>query len=501
MTMITPSYLGETIEYSSLHACRSTLEDPTIRGFDAATLAKVAEYSVLPGKFQGGVAVMPGHPETLAAYYLPDEFHGTHLAIFDAGIMRPNEPNYSSGSDARTGLLFSEDGRFLFSGSFANSNVSGSTTRYAVDSSGIPAQTSVMASGGGPITISGGVLYTSLGTLIDPQSMNEIGFLGMTGPIAIDGANDRILEVHYQPASNASSYPEVLQAFDLATQQPLGSMGIGGVNYFDAAVGASGNLFRFGRDGLVWSGPYGILVFHTPLAGPAPSIDANGVVNTASLQGGPIAPGEALTIKGTNLGPNRVQATEPSVFGVLPTAINNVQVWFGNRAGTLLMTSENQLNVIAPFELNPGTNTNLQVWYYGIPSAKIGLPVAAAAPALFTRNGSGTGSVVAMDSNGYSVGGARTGGTITLFGTGGGRIAAGSAGSIARSLSPLAGSTQVTLAGQAATVVSAGSMPGLPNGIFQLVVQIPPGLAAGPQPVTVKINGQSSPKGATLAIH
>ena len=34
MTMITPSYLGETIEYSSLHACRSTLEDPTL--IDAA---------------------------------------------------------------------------------------------------------------------------------------------------------------------------------------------------------------------------------------------------------------------------------------------------------------------------------------------------------------------------------------------------------------------------------------------------------------------------------
>ena len=31
MTMITPSYLGETIEYSSLHACRSTLEDPSLR--------------------------------------------------------------------------------------------------------------------------------------------------------------------------------------------------------------------------------------------------------------------------------------------------------------------------------------------------------------------------------------------------------------------------------------------------------------------------------------
>ena len=34
MTMITPSYLGETIEYSSLHACRSTLEDPTTESFE-----------------------------------------------------------------------------------------------------------------------------------------------------------------------------------------------------------------------------------------------------------------------------------------------------------------------------------------------------------------------------------------------------------------------------------------------------------------------------------
>ena len=34
MTMITPSYLGETIEYSSLHACRSTLEDPMCQGLD-----------------------------------------------------------------------------------------------------------------------------------------------------------------------------------------------------------------------------------------------------------------------------------------------------------------------------------------------------------------------------------------------------------------------------------------------------------------------------------
>ena len=38
MTMITPSYLGETIEYSSLHACRSTLEDPTHMGLPSQLL-------------------------------------------------------------------------------------------------------------------------------------------------------------------------------------------------------------------------------------------------------------------------------------------------------------------------------------------------------------------------------------------------------------------------------------------------------------------------------
>ena len=46
MTMITPSYLGETIEYSSLHACRSTLEDPTMN------LAVTFPYSDVSGAIQ-----------------------------------------------------------------------------------------------------------------------------------------------------------------------------------------------------------------------------------------------------------------------------------------------------------------------------------------------------------------------------------------------------------------------------------------------------------------
>ena len=49
MTMITPSYLGETIEYSSLHACRSTLEDPT--GLRPAKLHEIAQRQAGPELF------------------------------------------------------------------------------------------------------------------------------------------------------------------------------------------------------------------------------------------------------------------------------------------------------------------------------------------------------------------------------------------------------------------------------------------------------------------
>ena len=49
MTMITPSYLGETIEYSSLHACRSTLEDPT-----DAPIRDIQQTSVTPPCLDSG---------------------------------------------------------------------------------------------------------------------------------------------------------------------------------------------------------------------------------------------------------------------------------------------------------------------------------------------------------------------------------------------------------------------------------------------------------------
>ena len=54
MTMITPSYLGETIEYSSLHACRSTLEDPTAEA--GRTDEALDEFHAVAAYFPGAEA-------------------------------------------------------------------------------------------------------------------------------------------------------------------------------------------------------------------------------------------------------------------------------------------------------------------------------------------------------------------------------------------------------------------------------------------------------------
>ena len=72
MTMITPSYLGETIEYSSLHACRSTLEDPTLTS--EVILASDPAHAIPVQINRNGlrtIAVGTGNTSRLKLPYLP----------------------------------------------------------------------------------------------------------------------------------------------------------------------------------------------------------------------------------------------------------------------------------------------------------------------------------------------------------------------------------------------------------------------------------------------
>ena len=71
MTMITPSYLGETIEYSSLHACRSTLEDPT-------GMQQAAQKMGKSGSCVAALVYVYDHAARDLSRRLVENYHGHH---------------------------------------------------------------------------------------------------------------------------------------------------------------------------------------------------------------------------------------------------------------------------------------------------------------------------------------------------------------------------------------------------------------------------------------
>jgi len=462
--------------------------DSVVQRIDPATLTKISSFPyrppVVPFPYGGGysfdsITVMPGKPDTLVVGYYPDPRSSpTQLTIFDSGVPRPNSLSYGP----LTGI-FSPDGAYLFTsgGNYEDPTVA----RYSLDATGIPKQTTPAAAGSGPVLIAGSTLYSSLATTIDYNSMTVTGNFGIGGPLTVDSASQRAYILYTPPAdsSSGSTPPIELVAFALPSLETLGTQDIGVPS--KAIVNSPENLIRFGTDGFILPSTSGLLIFHTPLAGPAPALTANAVVNAASQQSGAIAPGEILTIYGVNLGPSAARPASAS-DGMIASQLGDVQVWFGSTAGVPLYASQGQINVVAPFELQSGTQVDLQVLYFGNPSARIPLPVAATAPALFTQNGSGVGPVVAINQDGSINTPSPPGSVVVMYGTGGGTAGHAVDGFLARGAQNLDAPVTVTVSGHSAQVLYA--------------IQIPTGIASGPASIVVNIGGINSPSGASLEI-
>jgi uncharacterized protein (TIGR03437 family) len=401
-------------------------------------------------------------------------------------------------------MLFSPDDNYLFQNGTVGYSVSPSdggyqqvTFRYTVDSTGIQTQNPLFATGGAAAAIAGNTLYTSLADTIDYPTMTVTGNFGIEGPIAVDAVNQRAFILNGGGLQESGAAPPQLIAFAVPSLEALGSQTVGITSI--STLNGSEQLIRFGADGFVIPSASGLLIFHTPLAEPAPSITAGAVLNAANFQPGPIAPGEILSIFGNNLGPPTPQ-TAGVTGGAFPFSLSNVQVWFGRLPATMLFADQGQINVVAPFELQPGAQVNLQVWYFGIPSAQIPLAVAPAAPALFSRDGSGTGPVAAINQDGSIDTPSPAGSVVSLWGTGGGLDPDAIDGELARGADNLSAPVHVSIGGSDAQVIYAGAAPGLVYGAFQLNVQIPADVPSGQAPITVTIDGVDSPKGATLEI-
>ena len=120
----------------------------------------------------------------------------------------------------------------------------------------------------------------------------------------------------------------------------------------------------------------------------APVLPLTCMVNGASLAVGAIAPGEIVTLFGAGLGPQQGVQPQATAHSPYPTQAAGVEVTFDGRSAPLLWVQDSQINVVAPWSLTPGQNTQVCASYNNAPTNCLTWPVVQSAPAVFTVDGS-----------------------------------------------------------------------------------------------------------------
>jgi endo-1,4-beta-xylanase len=247
----------------------------------------------------------------------------------------------------------------------------------------------------------------------------------------------------------------------------------------------------------------------TALETTAPTLTASSVVSAASYQGGAVAPGEIVAIFGANYGPAGLALNQVDASGKFPPNVSGAQVLFDGVPAPMIYAEAGQVSAIVPFEVASEQQTVIQYQYNdgsgNVVSNTVTVPVVASLPGIFSLNASGSGPGAILNTD-FSVNSASNpvaaGGAILVFATGGGAIVGGAAdGALAPGVGSLV--TQpvtATIGGVAANVLYAGPAPGLVNGVIQVNLTIPAGLAPGPQAVVITVGTASSQKGITAAV-
>jgi uncharacterized protein (TIGR03437 family) len=227
------------------------------------------------------------------------------------------------------------------------------------------------------------------------------------------------------------------------------------------------------------------------------------IVNGASLAAGPVAAGEMVRIRGTQMGPvDVVKAT--GAGGSNETVLGDTRVLFGDVAAALVSASATEIVAIVPFEVDGLPTVAIVVEAAGVKSDPVSRDVAAAAPALFTADGSGVGQAQATNEDSSANGKdnpAAVGSVVTFSATGGGQTnPAGVDGLILGDDMPqLLQAVAVQIGGVDCEVVKAGPAAGEVSGMLRISVHVPEGVS-GTTPVTLTIGGISSQPGVTLEV-
>jgi uncharacterized protein (TIGR03437 family) len=222
-------------------------------------------------------------------------------------------------------------------------------------------------------------------------------------------------------------------------------------------------------------------------------------VNAASGFAGPVAAGEIISIQGSGLGP----ATSVPMDirdGLVQSVLGDVQVIFDNIAAPLMSVSANAITTIVPYEMVGRTSIRMVVMYKGVASAPVQLNVADSAPGIYFADSTGQAAALNEDGSPNSPANpVQRGHTLLIYGTGEGSTDPFGTNGL---VNPADGSqpkaptlpVKVTIGGSAATIVSAGSVPGKVSGAFQVSVIVPDDAPTGDTVWTLlTVGGVDSP--------
>jgi len=226
---------------------------------------------------------------------------------------------------------------------------------------------------------------------------------------------------------------------------------------------------------------------------PAPVIPSNGIVSTASFAAGqPVAPGELISIFGTNLSGGQ----SPAGAGVLPTSLAGTEVAVGSQSGPsagvfaalpLYYASGGLVNAVVPYEVSVNTNQQILLQWGSAYAPPVYVDVAAAAPGIFAITDL-SGNLIGANNP------AAAAQVIVIYCTGLGAVTPSVAdGNGSPALAYVQNPVTVTIGGQSITnLVYAGLTPGV-AGLYQINVAVPSGLAAGDNvPVSIGAANQAS---------
>lgn len=237
---------------------------------------------------------------------------------------------------------------------------------------------------------------------------------------------------------------------------------------------------------------------------PAPAITA--VENAASYSAGLVAPGEIVVIFGNSMADSVPNSAQLTSAGLVANSLGGTRVLFDGVPSPLLYTTVNQLSAIVPYEVSGEAQTSIQVEYQGVRSAPLPVTVTPTSPGIFTLNMSGTGQGAIVNQDGTINGPANPatrGDAVSIYGTGEGQtVPAGVDGIIvtAADLRQPLQTVTVSIGGQNAEVLYAGSAGDAVAGLLQVNARVPLGIAPGTAvPVTIAVAG-SSQVGVTMAV-